>query len=59
MIVVFVDALTRPEDERLLELLGVSACFSPGPDGTAVRRCASGRSGRSGSTRVAAGQLVG
>ncbi|ADB31642.1 putative esterase [Kribbella flavida DSM 17836] len=27
-------AFTKPEDERLLELLGVSACFSPGPDGT-------------------------
>lgn len=26
-------AFTRPEDERLLELLGVSACFSPGADG--------------------------
>ncbi|WP_329475507.1 alpha/beta hydrolase-fold protein [Kribbella sp. NBC_01484] len=27
-------AFTKPEDERLLELLGVSACFSPAPDGT-------------------------
>ncbi|MFI5731126.1 alpha/beta hydrolase [Kribbella sp. NPDC051587] len=26
-------AFTKPEDERLLELLGVSACFSPDADG--------------------------
>lgn len=27
-------AFTKDEDPRLLELLGVSACFSPAPDGT-------------------------
>ena len=48
-------AFTKDEDLRLLELLGVSACFSPAPDGTpavavrsAHRRAPAGRSGSAG-----------